>query len=283
MKPSSRLLVVGILALFVTHVRGETLVTEAKILEVTERGFILKVGTEPLAVEDSPETKLWKGCAKVERKAFAKDETVSVRIKTDTDPPLLREMADQSSWKWLDQVRKQPSSGTIEKVTASTVRLKLADGKTFDFRISDGTEVVMKGKPSSPSDLEIGQTVYVKGRLGATLETYLQMITDVPIPVKATASSSGKKSTKPPPPIPASGKLEGTVLIHLPPLKMFDIMVGTRTFHISYKLETKFFLDGRSVKADRLTKGQDCIVHYSRDKAGRILASKVELFIPRGG
>ena len=281
MKPSLRLLFYGIVTLLATPLYAETLVTEAKILEVTERGFILKVGTEPLAVEDSPETKLWKGCAKAERKSFGKDETVSVRIKTDTDPPLLREMADANSWKWLDQVRRQPSMGTIEKITASTMRLKLADGKFFEFRISNGTSVTLKGKQGSTSDLEIGQTVYVKGRLGATLETYLEKVTDEPIPVKATATSTKKE--KAPPPIPSSGKLEGTVLIHLPPLKMFDIMVGNRTLHISYRLETKFTLDGRSVRADKLTKGQDCIVHYTRDKAGRILASKVELFTPRGG
>ena len=281
MKPSLRLLFFGILALLASPLFAETLITEAKILEVTERGFILKVGTEPLAVEDSPETKLWKGCAKVERKSFEKDETVSVRIKTDTDPPLLRELADTSSWKWLDQVRRQPSKGTIEKITANTMRLKLSDGKSFEFRISDGTSVILQGKPGSTSDLEVGQTVYVKGRLGATLETYLEKVTDEPIPVKATAAS--KKKEKAPAPIPTSGKLEGTVLIHLPPLKMFDIMVGNRTLHISYRLETKFTLDGRSVRADSLTKGQECIVHYSRDKTGRILASKVELFTPRGG
>ena len=278
---SVRSLVFGILALLASPLFGETLVTEAKILEVTERGFILKVGTEPLAVEDSPETKLWKACAKAERKAFGKDETVSVRIKTDTDPPLLREMADLNTSKWLDQIRRQPSMGTVEKITSNTMRLKLADGKCFDFRISDGTTVTLKGKAGSPSDLEIGQTVYVKGRLGATLETYLEKITDEPIPVKATAPTS--KKAKAPAPIAASGKLEGMVLIHLPPLKMFDILVGNRTFHFSYRLETKFTLDGRSVRADKLTKGQDCIVHYSRDKTGRILASKVELFTPKGG
>jgi len=281
MKLSLRPLFFGILALLAAPLFAETLITEAKILEVTERGFILKVGTEPLAVEDSPETKLWKGCAKVERKSFGKDETVSVRIKTDTDPPLLREMADTSSWKWLDQVRRQPSTGTIEKITANTLRLKLSDGKVFEYRISNGTTVTLKGKTGSTSDLEVGQTVHVKGRLGATLETYLEKVTDEPIPVRATASTAKKE--KVPPPIPASGKLEGTVLIHLPPLKMFDIMVANRTLHISYRLETKFTLDGRSVRADSLTKGQDCIVHYSRDKAGRILASKVELFTPRGG
>jgi hypothetical protein len=273
-------IIVGIVALLPPFAASETLVTEAKILEVTERGFILKVGTEPLAVEDSPETRLWKGCSRTERTAFKKDDAVGVRIKTDTDPPLLREMADSPTWSWLSKVRKEPMKATVEKVEARDMTVQFADGKSFSFRISDKTKITLGGKISGASDLTKGMSVYVKGRLLPTLDTWLVEVSDQPIASKA--SSTKTKKEKPPAALPPSGTIEGTILGNLPGIRMFDLDVG-RLLHITYRSDTKFFLDGKPAKGENLTKGQHGIVHYSRDKAGRILASKVELSQPRSG
>jgi hypothetical protein len=276
-KQLTKLVYVWTIVAFGTVLAGaETLVTEAKILEVTERGFILKVGTEPLVVEDSPETRLWKGYVQAKRDAFAKDEAVGVRVKTDTDPPLLREMADASTWNWLLKIRKEPMKGTIEKVDARSMLVKFADGRSFEYRHSEKTKVNLAGKSAALSDLESGKSVYLKGRLLPTLDTWLENVSDSPIPVRATASK-GKKE-KPPPPLPQSGRIEGKVMMHLPQLKLFDVMVEVRTLHITYRSDTKFFLNGKPVKASALAKLQRAVVHYTRDKSGRILASKVELF-----
>ncbi len=271
----------SILLVLAAMSHAETLVTEAKILEVTERGFVLKVGTEPLAVEDSPETRLWRASARAERAAFKKDEAVGVRIKTDTDPPTLREMADLPTWTWLAKVRREPQKATVEKIEAKSMRVKLADGRPFEFRVSDKTDVVLGGKTGSLSDLAAGATVYVKGRLLPTLDTWLETITDAPIAPKAAATKS-KKEAKPKP-LPESGKLEGGVLGHLTTLKMFDLMVGVRVFHITYRATTRFSLDGRAVGPEALAMRQQAVVYYTRDKTGRILASKVDLFSPKGG
>lgn len=276
-----RLLFLVILALAGTLARPETLVTEAKILEVTERGFILKVGTEPLAVEDSPETRLWKNSSPTDRAAFKKDDSVGVRIKTDTDPPVLREMADAATWAWLNRVRKEPQRVTIEKVEVKSMRVKLADGRPFEFRVSDKTAITVGGKEAGLSDLAPGMAVHVKGRLLPTLDTWLERVSDAPIPTKASAAKA-KKEPKPEP-LPASGNLEGMILLHLPPLKMFDLMVGVRTLHITYRATTKFTLDGKAAKPESLTKGLQAVVYYTRDKTGRILASKVDLISPRAG
>jgi hypothetical protein len=163
-KQLTKLVYVWTIVAFGTVLAGaETLVTEAKILEVTERGFILKVGTEPLVVEDSPETRLWKGYVQAKRDAFAKDEAVGVRVKTDTDPPLLREMADASTWNWLLKIRKEPMKGTIEKVDARSMLVKFADGRSFEYRHSEKTKVNLAGKSAALSDLESGKSVYLKG------------------------------------------------------------------------------------------------------------------------
>lgn len=275
-------MIVGIVALATAVAQGETLVTEAKILEVTERGFVLKVGTEPLAVEDTPETRRWKDFGAVERAAFKKDETIGVRIKTDTDPPLVREMADSATWAWLTRIRKEPLKATVEKVEAKTMRVKFVDGRPFEFRISEKTDILVGGKPGSISDLSRGLTVYVQGRLLPTLDTWLEKVSDQPFPPKKSARSSGA-TKRPPPAIPASGNLDGTVSGHLPNLSMFDLVFSERLVHITYRADTKFFLDGKPSNAGALTKEWRCIVQYSRDKTGRILASKVELFRPRAG
>lgn len=261
--------------------RAETLVTEARILEITERGFILKVGTEPLAVEDSPETRLWRDAARTERASFKKDDAVGVRIKTDTDPPLLREMADLSTWNWLGKVRKEPQKATVEKVEAKSMKVRLADGRPFEFRVSDKTDVVLGGQKAALVNLSAGQTVYVKGRLLPTLDTWLETVTDAPLAVK-TATAKGKKALKPKP-IPESGKLTGGVLGNMPPLKMFDLAQDTRVLHISYRSTTRFSLDGKPATSNDLALRQRAVVYYTRDKTGRILASKVELFSPRPG
>ena len=126
---------------------GETLITEAKILEVTERGFILSVGTEPLAVEDSVQTRYWKDSGTVKREAFAKGDLIFARIKTDTDPPLLRECADPATWKWLEKIRHEYVKGSVEKVEAKRLQLKLEDGKTFSYSISQKSVAKIKDKP----------------------------------------------------------------------------------------------------------------------------------------
>ena len=95
---------------------------------------------------------------------------------------------------------------------------------------------------------------------------------------KTTAKAAKKAKVEP---IPESGRIECRTLGHFPVLKMFDIIAGVRTLHISYNLSTKWFLDGVATKSSALRRDLDCIVTYRRDRAGRILATKVELFTGR--
>lgn len=262
---------------------AETMVTEAKILEVTERGFILKVGTEPLAVEDSAETRIWRSFVRAPRDGFKKDDTVGVRIKTDTDPPVVREIADVATWRWLNQVRKEPMKATVEKVESKVMKVRLEDGKPFEFRISEKTDITIGGKEAGLSDLTPGSSVYLKGRLLPTLDTWLEKVSDRPFAAKATNAKPTAKP-KPLPPLPLSGTFTGTIEAVLANLKMFDVQATDgRVLHVTYGPTTVIQLDNEAAKPDRLTKGLRCVVHYKRDKTGRILASKVDVFSPRAG
>lgn len=256
---------------------AETKVVEATIAQVNEKGFILTVGTSPLAVEEGFETRFWSGKQIVKRDAFKAGDKVWARIRTDADPPQLRELADKATWDWLDGIRKEPREGTIEKVDDKFVTVKFADGSIFQYRATAKTKVQLKDKPeASTSDLTVGEHVWAKGRTLPTLDTWLVTVTDTPleVPVKKTPGHKREKTK----PIAASGKLAGTIIALVKPVTMFDVQVELRTLHITYDIQTKFYLDGKACHATDMRKGMEFILSYHRDKFGRIIASKVELF-----
>ncbi|MFN8218832.1 MAG: DUF5666 domain-containing protein [Fimbriimonadales bacterium] len=257
---------------------AESLLTSAKVIKVTERGLILQVGTEPLAVEDSTTTKYWRGRAVGKREAYVPGENVMARINTKEDPPELKEIADEASWKWLDGIRKHPQKGTVEKLDSKFLTVRLVDGTAFSYRATDKTDVTLKGKSSRLSDLEVGATVWVKGRTLPTLDTWAVTVTDEPIPDKAAKTSKEPSEAKPKmKPLEASGVVEGELVGHHPELKMLDLDQGGRTLHVTYSNSTVFFLDGKPARPTDVQIQQHVRATYKRDKSGRILASRVEL------
>lgn len=165
----------------------------------------------------------------------------------------------------------------MEKVDDKYITLRLADGTTFAYRATEKSQIKLKGKPDArAADLEPGMKVHAKGRTLATLDTWLVELSDTPFPTKATAEKP-KPSAKPAA-LAASGRLEGSIVAHLAQYKMFDIDRDQTKLHITYTEATKFFLDGNAVKAASIQPRQRVAVTYTRDKYGRILASKVELF-----
>lgn len=258
---------------------------EAKVLEITERGFVLQVGTEPLAVDDEHHTRFWKLKAPAKRTDLKVGDSVFARVKVDNDPPVLREIADKESWKWLDKIRKEPVKASIEKVDTKYVIVKLADGTKFSYRATEKSKIQLKDIPDAGlSDLRVGQEVYLKGRTLPTLDTWLVLVSDTPIPMSKTASKSSEsvksskvaRSTA----MAASGKLTGHTLVHIPKLSMFDVIAtSNRSLHISYTSTTKFYLDGKPCTPDVIERGMRFSLLYQRDRFGRILATKVELYV----
>ncbi len=256
---------------------AETKIVEGTIADISEKGFVITVGTQPLAVEQGFETRFWSGKAIVKRDVFKVGDRVFARVKTDADPPQLRELADKATWDWLDRIRKEPQQGTIEKVDDKGVTLKFADGSVFVYRATAKSQVSLKDKAgATTTDLVVGQHVWAKGRTLPTLDTWLVTVTDSPLEVKPKKETHkrGEKTKA----LPTSGKLTGTIIALIKPLKMFDVLVGIATLHISYDIETKFTLDGKPANAEVMRRNMEFVAIYRRDKFGRIFASKVELF-----
>lgn len=269
-----RVFAVLVLAVLGVSVRAETLTTDAKVLK-TEDGFVLQVGTQPLAVADGFETRYWRDRAPAKRDAFKEGDAVVARIKTDADPPQLREIADKATQAWLDSIRKGVKKGTVTKVDSKYVTLKFDDGSSFAYRATDKTDVNVKGKADAGlSALDEGMVVYAKGRLLPNLDTFLAEVSDV-APAVAPAKPTKAKSTKMTP-LKVDGALEGIVRKHLPEISMFDLEAD-RMLHITYTAATKFTLDGQPATKDALRPMFRAKIAYKRDKTGRILASRVEL------
>jgi len=270
-----RTIIVGLAVLIAGATQAETLLTEAKIVEVTERGFILQVGTQPLAVEDTYQTKFWLGKTPRKREVFKAGDAVHCRIKTDADPPQLREMADRNTWPWLDTTRKSFKKGTIEEIDAKYLTLKFDDGSQFSYRATDKSAIKLRGKAASLTDLEPGQIVWAKGRLLPTLDTFLAELTDSAPAVTAKEPAGAKGKIPKLEPLKAEGVLEGVVLRHHGQISMFDIEAD-RVLHITYTASTKFTLDGQNATKAAIRPQLKARVTYKRDKAGRIIASKVD-------
>jgi hypothetical protein len=273
-----RTFITCIFASLVLFANAETLITESKIISVSEGGYILQVGTQPLAVEDNYQTRFLKNKEAAKRDAFKSGDLVVCRIKTDADPPQLREMADKATWQWLDDIRKKPQRGTITKIDSKYVTLKLDIGGNHSYRATDKSDVLIGGKPGTLADLHLDMVVFIKGRTLPTLDTFADVISNQAIVVakkESTAKPSAQKTKKMDPIVP-EGMLSGTVTGVHGEILMFDIQAD-RVLHITYNSATKFSLDGANGSASSLAVGLGARITYKRDKTGRIIASRVDL------
>jgi hypothetical protein len=246
-------------------------VVDATIAEVTERGFILTVGTEPLAVEDESTTRFWKGKAQAKRDSFKAGDQVKVRLKTDVDPTVLREIADRPTYAWLEKIRKEPMPATIKKADAKYVTVKFDDGSEFAYRATDKTKIDV-GDAKAVGDLKEGMKVYAKGRTLPSLDTFLVTLSGKPIAVATKTKTPPKpkpKRTK----LDKEGTLKGTITYHLPLYRMFDVEMKGSLLHITYTPQTAF----TGGTARDIAVGAEASVQYRRDGFGRIIALKVEL------
>ena len=257
--------------------QAANLVYDAKIVQVTERGFVLKAGTENISVEDDQRTKFWKVKLPVTREAFKTGETVTVKVKTDANPPLVRELSDVATAKWLDHIRKNAVPGTIKKIDLKRIVIDLDDKSEFSYAYSEKTKVEVKNTMSAVSDLKEGMHVYAKSQLMPSLDTRLTLLSDRLAVTDKPAKGGAKVKAEKPVKLAEAGGLLGTVSAIDESLGIFDIDGSMPSVHITYNSQTKFILAGTLVSIKTLKIGDTVEIVYRRDKFGRIVASKVTL------
>ncbi len=266
-----RFALVALLVLAAHLCGAETLVTKARILEITEKGFVLSLGTQSVVADADVKTKFWKSNKPGKLSDFGVGDAVSIRLKTDANPQQIREMADERTSIWLDRIRMETLGGLVERVDAKTLTLLLEDGSQFIYRHSEKSKLVLAGASPAMMSLKKGQRIYVKGRLLPTLDTWIVTATDVkPSPARLPAA--------PPAEILSSGRLKGFVDLHQPQHSMVDLYVGERLIHVVYTSKTKVKLEGAKAQLSDIQRGLWMEVLYRRDTYGRPIASQIELF-----
>ena len=259
----------------VGYAESKTKIIDAKIEQVTERGFVLKASVGSIPVEDDTHTKFWLKKMPTTRESFKVGDTVNARIKVDAATTVLREMSDPVSAAWLNRIRKEYVSAVVAKLDLSRVEVNFDDRASFSYAVSAKTKVTIGGEAKSISDLKPGSRVYVKAQLTPSLDTRATQITDkIAVTLKPT---KGGLAAKRPKRIDNDGTLAGSVTSIPENLAIFDIQNDAGLFHISYTAQTKFTLAGLPSNPKAIRLGDTATCNYRRDSYGRIIAINVDL------
>lgn len=273
-------------------------VVQATIESLTSRGYVLRTLTSRITVEDTPETRFWIGKAEAKRGSFAAGATVFARIKTTTEPGILREIADPISWAWLESIRKEIRPGKVQEIAPSAVKVAFADGTSIGYRVTAKSQLIVGSKRVSLLDLKEGQPLFFKGRTLPALDLWLVWASDRPqtppkqpkgteemadeavapseAPVKRAPSSRVPTPPKAKPiKLTSEGWFIGQVISHVPRSRMFD--VGPYLVHVSYSTSTLFSRGGFRVNSSQLKPGQTVRVQYRRDRYGKVTARTVAI------
>ena len=262
--------------------RAETVIADAKIAQMSERGFVLKINSESVPVDDDGRTKFWKGKVPAKRADFHEGDVVHVRLKKDATPVLLREMADPATAKWLDGIRKNYTGATIIRIETKRLFVTLEDKSEFNYAISDKTKVDLKGVIGTISDLKEGMKVEVKAQLTPTLDTRATVITDHVV----SAAKTGKGKTTPtknkvkPIKLANEGAIGGKVVAIAKELNIIDVDVAGTVIHVTLSAQTKVIIGTSPGSSASIQVGDTVDVSYKRDKYGRFLASKINIHRP---
>lgn len=243
---------------------------------MNERGFVFLIDGKSVAADDNPQTHYWIAKARGLREGFKAGDQVGVRIKTDVSPAELRELSDFSSWNWLTAIRKEAMGGVVIKADAKWLAVKFDDGSSFTYKLTAKSSAQIAGATKPVSSLAEGTHVFIKGRLTSTLETSAAMVTDIRPEAEVKKGRTKKTSALR---LAATGKVRGIVETLHSSLRMFDVNVDDRLLHITYSRDTNFSINGTRALATDMQKGAEALITYRRDGYGRLIASKVELFV----
>lgn len=272
-----RVLFVAISTVLAVITPAENISVDAKIIQVTERGYILKSGTETIPVEDDQKTKFWIAKNPGTRESFKVGDAITVKIKTDASPALVREMSDPATAKWLEHLRRDDVPAVILKVDLKRILVSFDDKSTFSYAHSAKTKVEINGGPSSVSELKEGTKVYVKAQLMPSLDTRATLIADKLTVASKTTKGGTKVAAKRSLKLPEVGFITGVVTAIQEPLSIFDIETSGNFLHITCNSQSRIMIVGSPalLKMNALRTGETVDVNFRRDKYGRIVAAKV--------
>ncbi len=212
--------------------------------------------------------RLWlnKAPATVDQFRQMAGETVMVRMSVGTQVrPVVREMADPATWKWLEKVRRGIVKGVLKGVEENYLLIDLPDNTQFAYRFTPKTRWERDGKPATIEDFAIGETLYLAPRLLANLDTMLLSVSNT-----EKEAQVGRERALP--------SLSGTIQAIDRQRKLIRLLTRAGDIRdIFYDEETEFTFKGKAVRVEQIKPPARATIHRKRNEEGKDYARKVTI------
>jgi len=292
--------VAALVVLLFMRAGAENLLAYATVKEISAKSVTVALDSGPQTAIINDKTHAYRKMAVVAPSEFLVGDRVRVRIKLDGKEPVLREIMDAASEKWIDRIRHEYIRAEVKSTEPGKVTVKLDDETEFTYKITPSTKIEQKGMAVGGSALTPGATFWVKGKGLSSLDTQLSHATDAAPDTKPTTKTNSKTklSDASPPPsakereskaptkstkssysnrLPYTTTADGTVDLVLSNLGQLDLKVAGRLMHFRWTPRTQFFIGENPAGWQDLTIGLPVTVYYFRDGVGRLVLSRVQL------
>ncbi|CUU37610.1 MAG: DUF5666 domain-containing protein [Armatimonadetes bacterium] len=254
---------------------AETEIAQVKLVKVDlqQRTLTLqRTGQAEFVADLHKNPRLWweKKPLALEKLAEHTGKRVMVRMSVDTGrKPIVRELADPDTWKWLDTVRRGVVKGVLKALDEETLTLEFPDKSEFTYRHNARTQWEKGGQPASPEDFKQGEVVFIAPRLLSNLDTLAQAVSD-----REQDTQQARERTLP--------TVQGVVQTH--DLLNRRISIRTRagdTREFVYDQNTEFVSEGKPIKPQQVKVGATITVHRRRSTDGSEYARRITLHPPQ--
>ncbi|MCX7925794.1 MAG: hypothetical protein N2554_08305 [Fimbriimonadales bacterium] len=212
--------------------------------------------------------RLWINKQPAETEQFRQMEgkQVMVRVSVGTQVrPVVREMADPDTWKWLDKVRRGVVKGTLVGVEDNHLVMELPDKTRFAYRFTPKTRFERDGKSATIEDFAVGETLYLAPRLLANLDVMLLSVSNT-----EKDANIGRERALP--------SIQGTIQSIDRQKKTLKVLTRAGDLReIRYDEKTEFTFKGKAVKVEQIKPPARATVHRTRDEQGNDYARKVTI------
>lgn len=198
------------------------------------------------------------------RQMEGKQVMVRASVRNQTRP-VVREMADPDTWKWLDKVRRGVVKGTLVRVEGDSLIIQLPDKSQFVYKFTPKTRFQRNGKPATIEDFAVGETLYLTPRLLSNLDTMLLSVSNT-----ETDAQIGRERSLP--------SVQGTIQSIDPQQKVLKVLTRAGELRtIRYDENTKLNFKGKEVEVEQIKTPARATIHRTLDAEGNDYARKVTI------
>ncbi len=230
--------------------------------------ILRRTGKPDMSATLHKKPRLWLNKQPVDVEQFRQMEgkPVMVRVSVGTQVrPVVREMADPDTWKWLEKVRRGIVKGTLQGVENNYLIVELPDKTRFAYRFTPKTRFERDGKPATIEDFAIGETIYLAPRLLSNLDTMVLSVSNT-----EKDAQIGRERALP--------SIQGTIQGIDRQKKIIKFLTRAGDVReIRYDEKTEFTFKGKPIKVEQIKPPARATIHRSRDEEGNDYARKVTI------